>query len=168
MYVVNAEDEKVREQPSTSNRQRLQQPSADADRYRSLAQDSQDYQAEEDIDNKFLELERRTLESMMQASAMSSGKDSRQATDSSASKQQQQQASSGEEASTSGTGTEGSGWWQSATEKLEGLKSDIGSLEVHQAREMAKDVTTILTRVINARVMRGQDPKVALTKTVQC
>lgn len=156
------------EQTSTSGRQQPQQQpqqsSANADHYRSLAQDSQDYQAEDNIDSKFLELERRTLESMMQASSMSSDQASTRSSDSSANKQQDERASSGAQAGTSGTAAEGSNWWQSATDKLEGLKNDIGSLEAHQAREMAKDVTTILTRMINARVMRGQDPKViALT-----
>ena len=152
------------EQTSISGRQQPQQSSANADHYRSLAQDSQDYQAEDNIDTKFLELERRTLESMMQASSMSSDQASTRSSDSSANKQRDERASSGAQAGTSGTAAEGSNWWQSATDKLEGLKNDIGSLEAHQAREMAKDVTTILTRMINARVMRGQDPKViALT-----
>ena len=148
------------EQTSTSGRQQPQQSSVNVDHYRSLVQDSQDYQAEDNIDSKFLELERRTLESMMQASSMSSDQASTRSSDSSANKQQDERASSGAQAGTSGTAAEGSSWWQSATDKLEGLKNDIGSLEVHQAREMAKDVTTILTRMINARVMRGQDPKV--------
>lgn len=157
---AQSDDRRSTEEASTSGREAPQQPSADAGRYRSLAQDSQDYQAEDNIDNKFLELERQTLESMMQASSMTSDKASGPASHSSAD-EEQLRAASGEQASTTGTNAEGTGWWQSATEKLNSLKGDIGSLEAHQAREMAKDVTTILTRIINARVMRGQDPKAA-------
>ena len=127
--------------------------------YRSLVQDSQDYQSEEDVDRKFVELERQTLESMMQTSAMRSDPDSQQGSE----EQQDQRRSSGALAGTSGTaGTEAEiiKWWRSASDRLEQLKEDLGSLEVHQAQAMAKDVTTILTRMINARVMRGQDPKV--------
>ena len=137
--------------------------------------DSQDDQAEENIDKKFLELERRTLESMLQASAMSTDNDStdkdttargtidkasKPGRDSSADQQQAQRTASGARAGTSGPEAEGTDWWRSASDKLEGVKNDIGSLEARQAREMAKDVTIILTRMINARVMRGQDPKV--------
>ena len=132
--------------------------------------DSQDYEAEDNIDSKFLELERRTLESMMQATSMSTDKDrtdtdsidtdSKSGRDSSTDQQQALRAASGAQAGTSGSEPEGTGWWRSASDKLEGVKNDIGSLEAHQARAMAKDVTAILTRMINARIMRGQDPKV--------
>lgn len=124
--------------------------------YRSLVQDSQDYQSEEDVDNKFLELERQTLESMMQASAMRSEQDSKQQ----AQEQDEERTSSGAQAGISNQETESSSWWHSATERLEQLKEDLGPLEVHQAQAMAKDVTTILTKMINGRVIRGQDPKV--------
>lgn len=163
------------QEASTSQQQLPQQPTTAPGSYRRLAVDSQDDQVEENIDKKFLELERRTLESLLQASSMSTDNDStdkdstakdtvdkasKPGRDSSADQQQAQRTASGARAGTSGPEPEGTGWWRSASDKLDGVKNDIGSLEARQAREMAKDVTIILTRMINARVMRGQDPKV--------
>ena len=133
-----------------------QQSTPQQSSYRSLVQDSQDYQSEEEVDNKFLELERQTLESMMQASSMRSEQDGKQH----AQNQKEERASSGAQAGTSTKQAESISWWHSAMARLEQLKEDLGPLEVHQAQAMAKDVTTILTKMINGRVTRGQDPQV--------
>ncbi len=129
---------------------------------------SQDYQSEEEIDNKFLELERQTLESMMEASRLHTEQGT------STQEQDQQRISSGSSASSSGSdagiGTQHSStssrastshtnWWHVAGTNLQQVQQQTGPLESHQAQEMAKDVTTLLTRIVNARVMRGLDPK---------
>ena len=129
---------------------------------------SQDYQSEEEIDNKFLELERQTLESMMEATRLHT----EQGTNSE--EQDKQRISSGSSASSSGSdagiGTQHSStsskastshtnWWHDAATNLQQVQQQTGPLESHQAHEMAKDVTTLLTRIVNARVMRGLDPK---------
>ena len=130
---------------------------------------SQDYQSEEDIDNRFLELERQTLESMMEASRLHT----EQGTNTQ--EQDQQRVSSGSSASSSrsdadidphsSTSSRGSSshtdWWHDASTNLQQVQQQTGPLESHQAHEMAKDVTTLLTRIVNARVMRGLDPKAA-------
>ena len=126
-----------------------------------------DYQSEEDIDNKFLELERQTLESMLQASELEHRPQSREAA-------QQQRMASGSQASSSATHADtdtssgsssssssrsSSNWWETASRHLQQVQQATGPIESHQAHEMAKDVTTLLTRIVNARVMRGLDPK---------
>ena len=117
-----------------------------------------DYQSEEDVDIKFLELERQTLESMMQASRLESDQKKMDTS------RQQQRLSSGSTASSSGSQSpekgsrSSSNWWHAGSAYLQQAQQDIGPLESHQAQEMAKDVTTLLTRIINARVMRGLDP----------
>ncbi len=130
---------------------------------------SQDYQSEEEIDNKFLELERQTLESMMQASRLHTDQASN------TQEQDQQRISSGSSASSSGSdaevgpysstsnraSTSHTNWWHDAGTNLQQVQQQTGPLESHQAHEMAKDVTTLLTRIVNARVMRGLDPKAA-------
>lgn len=129
--------------------------STPAQRYSNPLLNSVDYQSEEDIDNKFLELERQTLESMLQASELESQQQSGQ----------QQRRSSGDAASSSGRHADenpkpsSSNWWQVAGRHLQQVQQETGPLESHQAHEMAKDVTTLLTRIVNARVMRGLDPK---------
>ncbi|KAA6423712.1 MAG: hypothetical protein FRX49_06283 [Trebouxia sp. A1-2] len=127
---------------------------------------SQDYQSEEEIDNKFLELERQTLESMMQASRLQTERSTN------TQEQDQQRISSGSSASSSGSDagiglhstssrarTSRTNWWHDAGTNLQQVQQQTGPLESHQAHEMAKDVTTLLTRIVNARVMRGLDPK---------
>lgn len=128
---------------------------------------SQDYQSEEEIDNKFLELERQTLESMMEASRLHTEQGT------STQEQDQQRISSGSSASSSGSDdgigphsstssrghTSHTNWWHDAGTSLQQIQQQTGPLESHQAQEMAKDVTTLLTRIVNARVMRGLDPK---------
>ena len=120
-----------------------------------------DYQSEEDIDNKFLELERQTLESILQASELEAQQQRGQEPE----QQQQQRRSSGHAASSSGRHADedskpsSSNWWQAASRHLQQVQQETGPLESHQAHEMAKDVTTLLTRIVNARVMRGLDPK---------
>ncbi|KAL0026567.1 hypothetical protein WJX77_006927 [Trebouxia sp. C0004] len=128
---------------------------------------SQDYQSEEEVDTKFLELERQTLESMMEASRLHT----EHATNTE--EQDQQRISSGSSASSSGSdagigshsstssraGTSHANWWHDAGTNLQQVQQRTGPLESHQAHEMAKDVTTLLTRIVNARVMRGLDPK---------
>lgn len=151
----------TKQQPGTDIHS--QSRSGSSPQYTSPALASQDYQSEEEIDNKFLELERQTLESMMQASRLDSQQDS------GTHEQSQQHLSSGsatssssseaESASHSGSSnTSGSNWWHSASSHLQQVQQRTGPLESHQAHEMAKDVTTLLTRIINARVMRGLDP----------
>lgn len=130
---------------------------------------SQDYQSEEEIDNKFLELERQTLESMMEASRLHTEQASN------TQEQDQQRISSGSSASSSASdadigpysstssraSTSHTNWWHDAGTNLQQVQQQTGPLESHQAHEMAKDVTTLLTRIVNARVMRGLDPKAA-------
>lgn len=115
-----------------------------------------DYQSDEDIDNKFLELERQTLESMLQASRLESDQQPSEAS------QHHQRLSSGSSATSSSASDKdsqgSSNWWHAADTFLQQAQQDIGPLESHQAQEMAKDVTTLLTRIVNARVMRGYDP----------
>lgn len=140
---------------------RQQSASAASSHYRSPALDSQDYQSDDDIDSKFLELERQTLESMMQASQM----DSQQS--GTGSDQRQERVSSGSTASSSGAATSssssssGGDWWHRASRMLQQVQGHISPLESHQAQSMARDVTTLLTRIVNARVMRGMDPTAA-------
>ena len=152
---------------SSSNQQsiadsRNETRSTPATQYSSHVLTSQDYQSEEDIDNKFVELERQTLESMMQASRL--GAQQQNSTD----QQDQQCISSGSAASTSSAAAEpathsssgsSDSWWSMAGVNLQQVQQQTGPLESHQARAMAKDVTTLLTRIVNARVMRGLDPK---------
>lgn len=120
---------------------------------------SVDYQSEEDVDTKFLELERQTLESMLQASQLESDQQKREAA------QHQQRALSGSTASSSSAHAEKddsnrqtSWWWHAASTYLQQAQQDMGPLESHQAHALAKDVTTLLTRIVNARVMHGLDP----------
>ena len=54
-----------------------------------------------------------------------------------------------------------SDWWSTAGTRLQQVQQQTGPLESHQAHAIAKDVTTLLTRIVNARVMRGLDPKAA-------
>lgn len=119
---------------------------------------SQDYQSEEDIDTKFLELERQTLESMMQASDLDCQQSHQE--------QVQDRISSGSTASSPHAAADAatsnsSDWWSTASTRLQQVQQQTGPLESHQAHAMAKDVTTLLTRIVNARVMRGLDPKAA-------
>lgn len=117
---------------------------------------SVDDQSDEDIDNKFLELERQTLESMLQATRLQSDQQASEAS------RHYQRRSSGSTASSSGASEQdrqsSNNWWHAANTYLQQTQQDIGPLESHQAQEMAKDVTTLLTRIVNARVMRGYDP----------
>ena len=76
--------------------------------------------------------------------------------------QHHQRLSSGSTASSSSAAERdsqsSSNWWHAADIYLQQAQQDIGPLESHQAQEMAKDVTTLLTRIVNARVLRGYDP----------
>ena len=130
--------------------------SSSSQQYSNPLLNSMDYQSDEDVNTKFLELERQTLESMLQASRLESDHQASEAS------QHQQRRSSGSTASSSGASEEdrqsSSTWWHAADTYLQQAQQEIGPLESHQAQEMAKDVTTLLTRIVNARVMRGYDP----------
>ena len=93
---------------------------------------------------------------MLQASRLESDQQASEAS------QHQQRLSSGSTASSSSAPEQdsqsSSNWWHAADTYLQQAQQDIGPLESHQAQEMAKDVTTLLTRIVNARVMRGYDP----------
>lgn len=95
---------------------------------------------------------------MLQASQLESGEQK------DAASQHQQRVSSGSTASSSAayaekdSHKESSWWWHAASSYLQQAQQDIGPLESHQAHALAKDVTTLLTRIVNARVMRGLDP----------
>lgn len=140
-----------------SSRPAQQAPGASSSQqYSNPLLNSMDYQSDEDVNTKFLELERQTLESMLQASRLESDQQASEAS------QHQQRRSSGSTASSSGASEaarqSSSSWWHAAETYLQQAQQDIGPLESHQAQEMAKDVTTLLTRIVNARVMRGYDP----------